>query len=96
MNMGIAHDWILVSINFDWQSASLNIHLQDLARSNRLLIAEGVSEFRVPRKNEWGPSISVNEVTESEVQAGDGKCLQIEMQSGDTIVIKAKKIIFPA
>ena len=96
MNMGIAHDWILVSINFDWQSASLNIHLQDLARSNRLLIAEGVSEFRVPRKNEWGASISVNEVTESEVQAGDGKCLQIEMQSGDTIVIKAKKIIFPA
>jgi hypothetical protein len=64
--------------------------------AKQTLIAEGVLELRVPKMNEWGPSISVNEIVELDASTGQGRCLDIEMQSGDVIRIVAEKIVLPS
>ena len=90
------HDWTLVRIGFDWRDARVTIELEDSTFTVRTLIAEGVRELRVPKANEWGPSVSVNEVSEVEAEHGQGRCLRIEMQSGDVIQIVAERIALPA
>ena len=90
------HDWTLVKIDFDWRDARVTIELRDSTFTARTLIAEGVRELLVPKANEWGPSVSVNEVSESEAEHGQGRCLRIEMQSGDVIQIVAERIALPA
>jgi len=42
-----------------------------------------------------GPSISVDAIVEIDALAGKGRCLDIEMQSGDVIRIVAEKIVLP-
>ena len=90
----LMHDWTLVRIGFDWPEARVTIEFEDLTFEVRSLIAEGVRDLRVPKANEWGPSVSVNEVSEAEAEHGQGRCLRIEMQSGDVIQILAEKIAF--
>lgn len=90
------HDWTLVRIRLDWRDARVTIELEDSTFTVRRLIAEGVRELRVPKANEWGPSVSVNEVSEIEAEHGQGRCLRIEMQSGDVIQIVAERIALPA
>lgn len=92
MTEELMHDWMLVKIGFDWQDARVTIELEDLTPSVRFLVAEGVQELRVPKANEWGPSVNVNEITEGEAKHGQGRCLRIEMQSGDVIQIVAERI----
>jgi hypothetical protein len=89
------HDWTLVRIGFDWRDARVTIELEDSTFTVRTLIAEGVRELRVPKANEWGPSVSVNEVSEVEAEHGQGRRLCIEMQSGDVIQIVAERIALP-
>ncbi len=48
------------------------------------IIAEKVSSFTCPMKNPWGRSCSINEVVKK------GNRLEIEMQSGDTIMVEAE------
>jgi hypothetical protein len=95
MRKNLLHDWTLLKIDFDWRLARVTIELEDLALGRQTLIAEGVRELRVPKMNEWGPSISVNEVAEIDAPTGHGRCLDIEMQSGDVIRIVAEKIVLP-
>lgn len=90
------HDWTLVRIWFDWQHARVTIDLEDLSFTVRTLVAEGVRELRVPKANEWGPSVSVNQVAEDEAEHGQGRCLRIEMQSGDVIQLVAERIALSA
>lgn len=91
----LLHDWTLLRVEFDWRLASVTIEFEDLTFARQTLIAEGVQELRVPKMNEWGPSISVNEIVEVDAPTGRGRCLDIEMQSGDVIRIVAKKIVLP-
>ncbi len=95
MKNDLLHDWTLVRVDFDWQRARVTIELEDSAFTRRTLIAEGVRELRVPQMNEWGPSVSVNEVSEVETSTDGGRCLHIEMQSGDVIRIVAEQIALP-
>lgn len=92
----LMHDWTLVSISFDWRNARVTIELEDLTFTVRTLIAEGVRELKAPKANEWGPSVSVNEVSEVEGEHSQGRCLRIEMQSGDVIQIVAERIALPS
>ncbi len=84
------HEWILVSLFFEWETASLTVVFDSHEHGFVSLIAEGVCELFVPRLNSWGPSVSVNSV-EGPFNIADGRQrLEIEMQSGDTIKIEAK------
>jgi len=97
MNKNLLHDWTLVRVDFEWQPARVTIELEDSTLTRRALVAEGVEELRVPKMNDWGPSVSINEVVEVEAPSGYGKIISIEMQSGDVIRIAAEKIfLLPA
>lgn len=95
MNKDLLHDWTLLRVDFDWRPARVTIELEDSTLRRRLLIASGVRELRVPKMHEWGPSNSVNKISEVELPTGGGRCLQIEMQSGDVIRVVAEQILLP-
>jgi hypothetical protein len=59
-------------------------HIEILPGEHVSLTVRGVVDVHVPRRNPWGPSVSMNEV--SVVEQLDGLTrLSIEMQSGDVI-----------
>jgi hypothetical protein len=89
------HDWTLISINFEWRAGRVVVELEDSAFVRRTLVAESVSLLDVPQDKPWGPSVSVNEVVEAQAESGSGRCLKIEMQSGDVIRIDARSFIYP-
>jgi len=89
------HDWTLNEIRFDWRAARVVIELKDSTSAIRTLIAEGVTDLRVPRANEWGPSVNVNELFEIEELRMGLKRLRFEMQSGDEIQIIAMRFAVP-
>ncbi len=88
------HDWALTDLTFNWETACVTIRLSWDSVS-RTVTADGVSELLIPRANEWGPSVSVNKVSEVETLPSGLKQLLIEMQSGDIIRIVAKRFALP-
>lgn len=89
------HDWTLLAIHFDWAIGRVAVELRNRSSMNVTLVAEGVSKLHVPRLQDWGPSVSINQVTGPTDMAGV-KHLSIEMQSGDVIEISASSFILPA
>ncbi len=89
------HDWTMNEIKFDWRLGHVAIELEDSTFTTRTLIAEGVTDIQIPRANEWGPSVSVNEVSAIELLPSGLKKLRIEMQSGDVIQIVAERFTLP-
>lgn len=74
------HDATLVSIAFDWRSATVRIAL-----SRGTIIIEGVMSLVTPRTNAWGPSSSI---LEGELETtGDLTTVTLHVQSGDDIVV---------
>lgn len=89
------HDWTLIGISFEWHARRVVVELESSTFAKKTLIAEAVSLLDVQQTNDWGPSVSVNEVVETTAPSGDGRCLQIEMQSGDVIRICALSFVYP-
>lgn len=87
------HDAPLDCITIRWSDGSAEFKLSVFIEeeSNAIphtLKFEGVSDIHIPHNNEWGESQFINEV-----RLLDGAAL-IDMQSGDTISIKAKSYSF--
>jgi hypothetical protein len=89
------HDWTLVSILFEWKSGRVTLELRTAESKSEKLVAHGVSQLHVPRRNDWGPSVSINKVMEPSGNASGNRELEIEMQSGDHIRIIAKSFDLP-
>lgn len=86
------HDWVLVNILFLWEEGGrCRIEFRDSLSQNRYVNASGVSKLSVPRKEDWGPSVSVNE-TAGPTKKGSSYFFNIEMQSGDMIELIADQI----
>ena len=82
------HDALLCRIEIDWENAWVILDLQafvDISEpaSPHHLLFRGVADFRCTRTNEWGPSSAILDVS---MVNGEYK---IQMQSGDSILIKA-------
>ena len=90
------HDWTLLSIEMDWGagSALLRFETRDVGKQG-IVRASGVVSLIVPRQEPWGRSVSVNSVSELEGMEGELRCIQIQMQSGDTIVLQAASFELP-
>ena len=88
------HDWVFNSIEVNWHSGLSLISLTDRKSINREIIIQGIINFSLSRRFEWGESISINKTLLKE--KGEGYNLVIEMQSGDTIEIIANKICLPS
>ena len=81
------HDWTLKSIRYEWEEARA-VFIFEGESSTNILIAQAVCDLHIPQIKEWGPSVSVNKVAETEADNGMKK-MTIEMQSGDTIAVVA-------
>jgi hypothetical protein len=89
------HDWTLVTLSFDWKGACVTLTLRNPKSESVLLKAEGVIRLLVPKRDEGGRSISVNDVTGPTRQPDGTEVLLIEMQSGDVIEIVATSFDLP-
>ena len=89
------HDWTLISVTFEWQTGKVSLLFQDEnSQIVKVTTADSV-DLRISKNEEWGPSISVNEVSGPSLLADGNYRLRIEMQSGDTIQIDAGTISLP-
>ena len=86
------HDATFEAAVINWESGEVILHFQLCAASaTRITISvKGVSEFICPRKFPWGKSVSVNRM--SIVDVSDEVRLNIQMQSGDEIVLVGKQV----
>ncbi|WP_220719580.1 hypothetical protein [Agarivorans litoreus] len=82
------HDALLGRIEIDWDTALVWLDLQAFSEVSEsalpyCLLFRVVTDFRYSRINEWGPSNSILDAK----MLGDE--YHIQMQSGDSIFIKA-------
>jgi hypothetical protein len=89
------HDALLQSITLLWEQKICRFHLDAFAEQGKaayphVLEFHGVELVSVPLTDSWGPSSSINSTSQSA-----GRFL-IEMQSGDTIEIRAGAFTFVA
>jgi hypothetical protein len=88
------HDWILLSAVFEWDRGKVIITFKSHS-GMEVLVAHSVVDLHVSQLNEWGPSVSVNEVS-GPFAAGEAlQSVEIEMQSGDVLSITAKSFDMP-
>jgi hypothetical protein len=90
------HDWTLLSITYEWKTARVVMSFETTQGRTESVSAEGVSDLRVPQKNAWGRSVSVNKVKGPHEDANGRKTLEIEMQTGDVVMIEALTFRIPA
>jgi hypothetical protein len=89
---GRLHDATLENIVVDWSKGTVQVNFITYFAPIVSIYAQGLSQLIVPHKFPWGPSVSVNDVHWREAIKEGIQRLEIEMQSGDTIVIEAKRV----
>jgi len=89
------HDWSFISINIIWIKAKIVIQLRNNKSEDVFLIAEEFLNFKLTKKDEWGESISLNEITRFDRMDNGNFYIKLEIQSGDVCEIEAKNIILP-
>ena len=89
------HDWVLVSVLFEWKEGRVTLVFDTYEAGQVSVIAQGVSDLHVSQVKDWGPSVSVNSVKGPLDAANGRQRLEIEMQSGDTIEIEAAAFDLP-
>lgn len=78
------HDATLTVVRVDWADGTCGIEVQHGVIKRCILSFTGLSHLTLPRKQDWGPSISINSFR----ALGNGQ-YEIAMQSGDVIRIEA-------
>ena len=86
------HDWTLKTISLCWEEGTLGIDLV-YCQGRAQIIVEAIKAFSMTQKEEWGPSVSVNQVKGPYLLENGNFYMLIEMQSGDEIKIEAENII---
>lgn len=94
------HDATLEQVNVDWRSGMTNLHvkLSSAAPPNCAyadIMFEGVSMIVCPRRMPWGRNYQINVITIT-AREDNSQIIQIEMQSGDIIVIECARSIWLA
>lgn len=89
------HDWTLKVLAFDWANGLVTIYFNNRRSQEAFLVAEGTVKLSVPRREEWGGSVSVNDVKGPETLENGNLYLCMEMQSGDKIELEARSISMP-
>ena len=83
------HDAVLETCTIHWEEGRVSVQLTaDIGKV--VLTAEGMTDFACPHRFPWGPSDSVNEVRLS--ATAEGRCLEIEMQSGDVLQLSCRTL----
>ena len=72
------HDKVLREVIVQWEDARAELVFHSMR-----IVCTGLVSVRIPRENSWGPSVHGNSATVVE------GTLNLEMQSGDTIEVRA-------
>jgi hypothetical protein len=87
------HDWTLVSILMNWIESTVTMNFRVHGIEKPVIIAQGITELIVPHREEWGRSVSVNEVLGPTKLTNSNYKLVLEMQSGDLIQLEARSFV---
>ena len=85
------HDATLLAVRVSWEDGTCIADLRHGVLGDCVLTFSKISQLTMPRKHDWGPSVSINSFS----QTGSGQ-YEIEMQSGDLIEIKATDVVLAA
>ncbi len=87
------HDATLVRVECRWEDGCFSVHLRTGVSTypEVQIVATGGKRLDCPRMHPWGPSVSVHQIR-GPTQLADEKLqrLEIEMQSGDVLVLDAE------
>jgi hypothetical protein len=89
------HDATLLRIEMDWASSTVVMHLRAGKAGEVRLTVTGASHLECPHRNPWGPSVSINEVRGPSTTPSGAKRVEIEMQSGDVLVVEGDTLVLP-
>ena len=90
------HDWTVRSVSIDWKIGAATISLTRFGDGAPVVIAaHDVRDIHIPRKFEWGPSVSILTTQGPDSVEGGQFSLLIQMQSGDMIRIVASRFDLP-
>lgn len=89
------HDWSLVALLLEWAEGKITIILKNSASVEVRLLASGLADLKVPKREKWGESVSINEVDGPILLENGNSYLSIEIQSGDKIELEAESISLP-
>jgi len=81
------HDASLVRVQVDWAGGTCMADILHGTAGACALAFSGVSHVILPRQQAWGRSVSINAF-----RRADTGHYEIEMQSGDVIVISAREV----
>lgn len=87
------HDATLKNATLDWESGTTTMRFVlcgQPAREATITMRE-TADLKCTRQFPWGKSVSVNRLDVQKLDSGDR--LEIEMQSGDKIVITGKEVL---
>lgn len=82
------HDASLLEVRLDWGTGEAVLRFRVGPGMERLLVVREVAELVVPRREEWGRSMSV--LTTSFVDDDPKHGLAVEMQSGDVLIVRGE------
>lgn len=91
------HDAVLERVRVDWVNGVVELELSAVVprRERVVLRAEGLSELVCPRRQPWGRGDHVFYVNDVRVEQPEGSGalrVEIELGSGDVIVIAARSV----
>ena len=89
------HDWTLVSLMVEWIKGVVTITFKNNDSKQVFLVAEGLADLKIPKREDWGESISVNEIEGLNSLDNGNSFITIEIQSGDKIELEARSISLP-
>ena len=89
------HDWTLISIMVEWFKGTVTIAFKNSKSEEVFLVAKGFVDLKVPKREDWGESVSVNELEGPSLLENGNSYLAIEIQSGDKIELEARSISLP-
>jgi len=89
------HDWTLLSVEFEWNEARITLNFRNPYSETVSVVAEGVTSLNMPKKDEWGRSVSVNRINGPTILTGGISQFAVEMQSGDVIEVLARSFCLP-
>jgi hypothetical protein len=87
------HDATLRTLLIDWEGGIITITFELCSESPQTakIIMTGIREFSSTRRFPWGESFFVNNLIRRDENYGQQ--LQIEMQSGDLIIVKGEEVL---
>lgn len=91
IDWGRLHDATLNTITVIWKNGTVRLDLITGFAPVVFIFVEELMQLIVPHVTPWGPSNSINDIHMIPTIEQEGQRLEIEMQSGDTIVIEAKR-----